>query len=67
MEYSNTLLNITKNLTIIILMKTIVRVTVCYDLESEATKLVKVKAHVRLYQNKVVIVRSHYRRVWVRK
>ena len=67
MEYSNTLLNITKNLTIIILMKTMVRVTVCYDLESEATKLVKVKAHVRLYRNKVVIVRSHYRRVWVRK
>ena len=48
-------------------MKQIVRVTVCFGLESEATKLVKVKAHVRLYQNKVVIVRSHYRRVWVRK
>ena len=66
MEYSYTLLNISKKCTLLI-MKTMVRVTVCYDLESEATKLVKVKAHVRLYKNKVVIVRSHYRRVWIRK
>ena len=48
-------------------MKQIVRVTVCYDLESEATKLVRVKAHKRHLKDKVVKVRSHYRRVLVRE
>ena len=37
-------------------MKTMVRVTVCYDLESEATKLVRVKAHKRHLKDKVVKV-----------
>ena len=44
-----------------------VRVTVCLDLESEATKLVRVKAHKRHLKDKVVKVRSHYRRVLVRE
>ena len=48
-------------------MQQMVRVTVCFGLESEATKLVKVKAHKRLINGKVVIVRSHYRRVLVRR
>ena len=66
MEYSNTLLNISKNLSIIN-MQQMVRVTVCLDLESEATKLVRVKAHKRHLKDKVVKVRSHYRRVLVRE
>ena len=65
MEYSNTLLKISIFLTKTNMTK-IVRVTVCLDLESEATKLVKVKAHKRHLKDKVVIVRSHYRRVWIR-
>ena len=43
-----------------------VRVTVSFDLESEAPKLVHVKAHKRILKDKVVKVRSHYRRVWTR-
>ena len=48
-------------------MKAMLRVTVCLDLESEATKLVRVKAHKRHLKGKVVNVRSHYRRVLVRE
>ena len=48
-------------------MKKTVRVTVSFDLESEAPKLVRVKAHKRQIKDKVVNVRSHYRRVLVRR
>ena len=34
--------------------------------ESRTPKLVKIKAHKRVINGKVVIVRSHYRRVWGR-
>lgn len=37
--------------------------TVSLDLEFEATKLIKVKAHKRILNGKVVKVRSFYRRV----
>ena len=50
-----------------IIMEQVLRVTVRLDLESEATKLVRVKAHKRHLKDKVVIVRSHYRRVLVRE
>ena len=45
----------------------IIELTVNFNLEYEATKLVKVKAHRRLIDSKKVKVRSHYRRVWVRR
>jgi len=41
------------------------KVSLC--LEYEAPKLVKVKAHKRLLNGKVVKVRSYYRRVWGRR
>ena len=66
MEYSYATLNISKYFTINY-MKKIIRVMVCFDLELEAPKLVLVKAHKRILQCKVVKVRSHYRRVWVRE
>ena len=40
---------------------------VSIDLEFDAPKLVKVKAHTRHIGDKVVKVRWHYRRVWGRK
>ena len=42
-------------------------ISVSLNLEFEAPKLVKVKAHWRLTNGKKVKVRSHYRRVWVRR
>ena len=45
----------------------IIHLKVSLDLESEALKLVRVKAHKRLCNGKVVMVRSHYRRVRVRR
>ena len=48
-------------------MKQTIRVTVCFDLESEAPKLVRVKAHKRVLKDKVVKVRSHCRHVLVRR
>ncbi len=48
-------------------MTQMTRVTVSVYLELEAPKLVSVKAHTRILKDKIVMVRSHYRRVWVRK
>ena len=48
-------------------MKKMLRVTVGVYLELEAPKLVRVKAHKRILKGKIVMVRSHYRCVWVRK
>lgn len=45
------------------LMNKIKRLKVSLDLEFEAPKLVKVKAHKRIRNGKVVKVRSYYRRV----
>ena len=64
MEYSFTLLYIFNYFTIYF-MKKIIELTVSLDLEFEAPKLVKVKAHWRLLNGKKVKVRSHYRRIWV--
>ena len=64
MEYSFTLLYIFNYFTIYF-MKKIIELTVSLDLEFEAPKLVKVKAHWRLINGKIVKVRSHYRRIWV--
>ena len=64
MEYSFTLLYIFNYFTIYF-MKKIIELTVSLDLEFEAHKLVKVKAHWRLINGKIVKVRSHYRRIWV--
>lgn len=50
------------NKTIINMTKTL-RLKVSLDLEFGAPKLIKVKAHVRKYRDKVTKVRSHYRRV----
>ena len=44
-------------------MKRFVHLKVSVDLEFEAPKLVRVKAHTRVCNGKVVKVRSHYRRV----
>ena len=44
-----------------------VYVKVSLDLEFEAPKLVRVKAHKRHLKDKTVIVRSHYRHVPVRR
>ena len=66
MEYSFTLLYIFNYFTICF-MKKIIELTVNFDLEFEAPRLVKAKAHWRLLNGKKVKVRSHYRRVWVRK
>lgn len=44
-------------------MNKIKRLKVSLDLEFEAPKLVKVKAHKRIRNGKVVKVRSYYRRV----
>ena len=46
-------------------MKQVIELTVNFDLEFEAPKLVKVKAHWRFINGKKVKVRSHYRRIWV--
>ncbi len=46
-------------------MKQVIELTVNFDLEFEAPRLVKVKAHWRLINGKIVKVRSHYRRIWV--
>lgn len=48
-------------------MKKIKRLKVSLDLEFEAAELVKVKAHKRIRNGKVVKVRSYYRRVEGRK
>ena len=48
-------------------MRMNVLIEVSLDLEFEAPKLVRVKAHWRLINGKKVKVRSHYRRVWVRR
>ena len=48
-----------------ILMIKTVCISVNFDLEFEAPRLVKVKAHWRLLNGKKVKVRSHYRRIWV--
>jgi hypothetical protein len=40
-----------------------IHIKVSLDLEFEAPKLVRVKAHRRIQNGKVVKVRSHYRRV----
>ena len=66
MEYSFTLLNIFKYLTLFFMIQNVV-VTVNFNLEFEAPKLVKVKAHWRFINGKKVKVSSHYRCVWVRK
>ena len=44
----------------------IIHLEVSLCLEYEAPKLVKVKAHLRNQNGKVVKVRSYYRRVWER-
>lgn len=44
-------------------MHTFIRMGVSLNLEFGAPKLIKVKAHVRKYRDKVTKVRSHYRRV----
>ena len=64
MEYSFTLHYIFNYFTICF-MKKIIELTVNFDLEFEAPRLVKVKAHWRLINGKIVKVRSHYRRIWV--
>ena len=48
-------------------MKKITRLKVSFKLEFEAPKLVRVKAHKRILNGKIVKVRSYYRRVWERQ
>ena len=48
-------------------MRKIFHLEVSLYSECEAPKLVKVKAHKRVLNGKVVKVRSYYRRVWGRR
>lgn len=66
MGYCCTLQTISYDRTTII-MEIIAHMKVSIDLEFDAPKLVKVKAHTRHIGDKVVKVRWHYRRVWGRK
>ena len=63
MGYCYILLTIFYKLQLSLFMKRSVHMTVSLDLEFEAPKLIKVKAHKRILNGKVVKVRSFYRRV----
>ena len=65
--YSCTLPNILIKYQYFLQMHKIVRLRVSLDCEFEALELVKVKAHKRILNGKIVKVRSYYRRVRKRK
>ncbi|MBO6169221.1 MAG: hypothetical protein J6O51_04535 [Bacteroidales bacterium] len=48
-------------------MKRFVHMKVSLDFEFEAPKLIKVKAHRRIINGKVINIRQYYRRVWGRR
>ena len=65
--YSCTLPNILIKYQYYLQMHKIFRMKVSLDCEFEALELVKVKAHKRILNGKIVKVRSYYRRVRKRK